>query len=479
MPACCGCIPRRYVVAVLGFLGLCISFGLRSVLAVTVTSIVAKNTTRPEESVKCISHQRLAWTTEDVGWVFSAYGYGYIITQIPGGILAAAFPAHRVFAGAHLVTFALFALIPTLMPLHFGYVVAIRVLQGLAEGVIVPSMQGIWSVWAPENEKNRLALFSLSGAYCGPAVAMLLTGIVNCHVGWEYIFYMYSGAGGLWVIVWFVFVFESPHKSPDRLGEKERMLFEKENVGATSGSSKDKVKSIPWKDILTSPAVWAVFVAGTTRSWVLLLVTNYLPEYLDNTFGRSIDLIGLYSALPFFVTTVTVSVGGLLVDTILKKKLIPRTLARKLFNCCGFAAEASILIAMGFVKSEVLAVILFCLSCGFSGIAASGYQANPLDLARDYASILMGISKMGGVGGMVMPTAVARLTKSRAPDDWAHVFWVTATLELAGVVIYAMYASGKQQKWSNFGVKEKEMENRNPEMTSDSSPDVPDPKAST
>ncbi|XP_013404118.1 vesicular glutamate transporter 3 [Lingula anatina] len=291
---------------------------------------------------------------------------------------------------------------------------------------------------------------------------MLLTGFVNCHLGWEWIFYIYSIAGGIWGILWVLIVFKSPYKALHRLGQKERELFEEERrkkhadlfTSVQSAAPQEAVRAIPFKAILTSFPVWAVFVAGTTRSWVLLLVTNYFSQYLENVYNPNIIEVGYLSSLPFFVTTATVCLGAMIADTCLKRRVVSRTVARKLFNCVGFGVEASILCLVGFMTwyfpSKVAAVTLIGISCGASGFAASGYQANPLDLARDYASILMGISKLGGIGGMIMPKVVGALTSKGDAFGWACVFWVTAGLEMAGVVFYAIFASGKQQSWSNY-----------------------------
>ncbi|XP_013404117.1 vesicular glutamate transporter 2-like [Lingula anatina] len=467
--AWCGFVQRRYVVSLLSFFGLCLLFGLRSALSVSLTNLVqshASGNDSHHHTPHSDNHSfHLDWTTSEVGWVFSAYGIGYIITQIPGGVLSAALPAHLVFSFACAFSFGLFACLPSAIKAEdYRYAVVIRFLQGFVEGVTIPAQQGIWTEWAPESEKNKLSLIALSGAYCGPAIAMLVTGVVNVKLGWYWIFYIYSIIGGVWFIIWLLLVFQSPYKSPNRIGDKERLLFEEEKRKRTANIMKTqtsksikglaKVKGIPWKSILTSLPVWAVFVAGTTRSWVLLLVTNYFSEYLDNVFHMPIDVIGYLSAVPFFVTTVTVCVGAAIADFVLKRKVVSRTVARKLFNCVGFGFEATILIVAGFMTSyfpnEILAVVLLSVSCGSSGFAASGYQANPLDLARDHAAILMGISKLGGIGGMIMPNVVGVLTVNRDPAGWSNVFWLTAGIELGGVLFFAIFASGKQQPWSSY-----------------------------
>ncbi|XP_031413419.1 vesicular glutamate transporter 1-like [Meleagris gallopavo] len=54
-------------------------------------------------------------------------------------------------------------LLPSAARTHVGCVIAVRVMQGLVEGVTYPACHGIWSKWAPPLERSRLA----TTAFCG------------------------------------------------------------------------------------------------------------------------------------------------------------------------------------------------------------------------------------------------------------------------------------------------------------------------
>ena len=43
-----------------------------------------------------LQEQEIPWTDDIIGVVDSSFFWGYIITQIPGGIIASRFPAHRL-----------------------------------------------------------------------------------------------------------------------------------------------------------------------------------------------------------------------------------------------------------------------------------------------------------------------------------------------------------------------------------------------
>ena len=96
---------------------------------------------------------------------YSIYNFrGYIITQIPGGFLAAKFSPTKLFGAAIACSSCLNMLLPTATEISPICVICVRVLQGLVEGVTYPSCHGIWRWWAPPLERSRLAtlgMFSL------------------------------------------------------------------------------------------------------------------------------------------------------------------------------------------------------------------------------------------------------------------------------------------------------------------------------
>ncbi|ROT84442.1 hypothetical protein C7M84_022373 [Penaeus vannamei] len=77
--------------------------------------------------------REIDWSDDIVGVVDSSFFWGYIITQVPGGLIASRFPAHRVFGTAIATSSLLNMLIPGASRLHPVAVISVRVLQGLVE----------------------------------------------------------------------------------------------------------------------------------------------------------------------------------------------------------------------------------------------------------------------------------------------------------------------------------------------------------
>ncbi|KAH9373770.1 hypothetical protein HPB48_007508 [Haemaphysalis longicornis] len=154
------------------------------------------------------------WSPETIGVIDSSFFWGYLITQVPGGFLAAKYPANRVFGTAIAVSAFLNMLIPGAAKIGFSMVMLVRILQGLVEGVTYPACHGIWRHWAPPLERSRLATLAFCGSYAGAVVGMPLSGILTDYVGWQACFYFYGVFGAMWYVFWLWLSFEKPSRHP-------------------------------------------------------------------------------------------------------------------------------------------------------------------------------------------------------------------------------------------------------------------------
>ncbi len=157
------------------------------------------------------------------------------MTQVPGGYLAAKFPANRVFGIALAISALLNCLLPTAAKMSFVVAMFIRILQGLVEGVTYPACHGIWRHWAPPLERSRLATISFTGSYAGAVLGLPLSGIMTENISWESSFYFYGIVGMLWFVFWWFFSYERPATHPS-ITEEERIYIE-ESIGETSSLS--------------------------------------------------------------------------------------------------------------------------------------------------------------------------------------------------------------------------------------------------
>ena len=79
------------------------------------------------------------WNSNTQGVLLASYFYGYLVTQVLGGRLAELFSAKWTFGISVLLNVVLALLSPPAAWLGWGYLLAIRIMQGM---VGVSDMQG-------------------------------------------------------------------------------------------------------------------------------------------------------------------------------------------------------------------------------------------------------------------------------------------------------------------------------------------------
>lgn len=82
------------------------------------------------------------WDSQTQGWILGSFFYGYILTQIPGGYLARKYGAKWLFGLGILCTVLFTMVTPVAADLGAGYLIAVRVLEGVGE--VRPSPGFCW-----------------------------------------------------------------------------------------------------------------------------------------------------------------------------------------------------------------------------------------------------------------------------------------------------------------------------------------------
>ncbi|CAI9734016.1 vesicular glutamate transporter 1-like isoform X2 [Octopus vulgaris] len=437
---------QRYLIALLSSLGFLISFGIRCNMGVAIVMMVNNDTDiDSSQNTTEVRMPEFSWTPETIGIVDSSFFWGYIITQIPGGYLASKVPATRIFGAAITISSFLNLFLPGAASVHYGLVMAVRILQGLVEGVTYPACHGIWRHWAPPLERSQLATISFCGSYAGAVLGMPLSGLLTQYLGWRSGFYCFGMMGIIWGILWYLLSHERPSTHP-HITKEERHYIES-SIGEPAVAI--TTYNTPWKKFFTSKPVYAIMVANFCRSWTFYLLIIEQPTYFKEAFRFNVSQSGIVSALPHLVMAIIVPFGGQLADFLRRNGYLSTTNVRKIFNCGGFGMEAVFLLGVGYTADRVTAIICLTLAVGFSGFAISGFNVNHLDIAPRYASILMGLSNgVGTLSGMLCPPITEMLTKIPDVSSWEHVFLIASMVHFGGVIFYAIFASGELQPWA-------------------------------
>nr|CAG4645485.1 EOG090X04X8 [Lynceus sp. MCZ IZ 141354] len=433
---------RRYLVAIMAFLGFFNVYSLRVNLSMAIVAMTANRTETVNGTTTYV--QEFTWNSKEQGLVLGSFFYGYIVTQIPGGWLAPRLGASRLYCLGIFATALLTIFTPLIATTGLIPLVATRIIEGLFEGVTFPAMHSLWSNWAPPLERSILVATAYSGSYFGTVISMVACGVLAENYGWPSIFYVFGGIAIVWCIAWIILIKDSPQEDP--YVSQEELDYIVTSIG--SGRPVTHLKP-PWKSILTSMPVWSTVVAHFTENWGFYTMLTQLPTFLSDTSNLKLDKTGFLSALPYLCMAIIVMLGGQIADWLQKRWKVTTTAVRKFFTCTAFLGQGAFLLATAYATSLSSAVTFLCLAVGFGGCAISGYSVNQLDIAPQYASILLGLSNtVATLPGIISPSVTGAIVLTKSASEWHIVFYIAAALYIAGAIFYIIFASGDRQSWS-------------------------------
>lgn len=193
------------------------------------------------------------WNSTQKGLILSSFFYGYITTQLIGGVVAARIGGNRIFGIGIGMTAVLTLLTPIAAKAGLYVLLAVRIIEGIFEGVTFPTIHSVWSRWAPPLERSRMASIAFAGNYAGTVVAMPASGLLAAAYGWESVFYVFGAIGVVWLVLWMIIVRRCPEEDPFISEEEKTYIIKK------LGERKDlTVPKPPWKAMFTSAPVWAI-----------------------------------------------------------------------------------------------------------------------------------------------------------------------------------------------------------------------------
>ncbi|XP_054264712.1 sialin-like [Macrosteles quadrilineatus] len=435
---------KRYLIAFLAFFGFANIYALRVNLSVAIVVMTSNYTVETPDGPKVIPAE-FDWDRQTQGTILSSFFYGYILTQVLGGWLACQYGGVRLFGMGVLTTAALTLLTPLAAKMHVYLLILVRILEGMFEGVTYPAMLGVWARWAPPCERSRLVMITLSGSYFGTVGAMAVSGAIAQHLNWASIFYILGMIALFWCFLWCFLIHESPLTDPWVSEAEKRYILD--SIGP---SLKAKRLTVPWKGVLTSAPFAAIVVAHFCENWGFYTMLTELPTFMSDRFHMKVMSGNMLAALPYLVMGIVVQCSGFLADWLRSGGHLTTMQVRKMFTCAGFICQTIFLIAAAHSTSALATILSLTIAVGFGGFAWSGFSVNLLDIAPQFASVLMGISNtVATIPGLLSPLLTGYVTKDKMASEWKLVFYLSAAIYLVGAIVYGLLASGKVQPWAS------------------------------
>ncbi|CAD6189434.1 unnamed protein product [Caenorhabditis auriculariae] len=432
---------RRHLVAVLALLGFANIYAMRANLSIAIVEMTSGYDRHVNGTIVHVPAEFGHWSFVTQGVILSAFFYGYILTQLPGGYLAYKYGGKTTFFAGTFGTAVFTIMTPPLAKMGYGALILARFFEGVLEGVTYPAMHVVWSHWAPAMEKTKLATFAFSGSYFGTVVAMPLSAYIGEGFGWPGIFLFFGIVGMVWCAVWQRTVYDRPADDVN-ISTDELTLLQRDAISECQ-------YVVPWREILRSKAVWAVIMAHFSQNWGFYTMLTNLPRFLKDVADYDIEKAGVASALPYFLMGVTIIAGGHFADYLRKERQFDTIFVRKAFCTSGFLAQSLFLVIVSQTTNPTILVICISLSIGLGGVCWAGFSVNHLDLAPQYAGHLMALSNtIATIPGIFCPLFVGFIVSTGAVVEWHFILYTIILVYILGAFVFWKFADAALQPWA-------------------------------
>ena len=373
----------------------------------------------------------LGLTLVQMSTVFGAFTLAYSLFEVPSGWLGDVVGPRRVLTRIVLWWSAFTMLTGAAQGLRS--LVAIRFLFGAGEAGAFPNAVRSFSQWFPARERGMANGVLFFGSRLGGAITAPIALLLIQQWGWRLSFVVFGAFGIVWAIAWYRSYRDRPREHPDV--DREELAWIEQDLNTTPGDqlpTPSETKT-PWRQLLTSPNLYAICAMYFTFGYGLYFYFTWLPTYLIRELRFSLLAGGFFSSLPFLLAAVANIAGGWCTDALARRRGLRA--ARVLLGFTAFSVCAVLILASILVPTPIGKALLLALALASADFALSACWAVCLDVAPSHAGVVTGfMNTFGNLGGLIGPLVVGLIVDRLG--SWTLPLYVTAGVYFAGAVAW-------------------------------------------
>jgi len=320
---------------------LCLMYFLTYIDRVNISTVTASN-----EFLK-----EIPLTKVQMGLVFSAFAYPYLVFQVIGGWVADKFGPRKalmvcgiIWAGATIATGLAHGLISLFVA---------RVILGFGEGATFPTATRAMSYWTPKEKRGFAQGLTHAFSRLGNSLTPWLVAVLIITTSWRASFIIVGIVSTAWALLWFMFFRDDPNSHPGITPEELASL-------PPYGVKKSAGVKVPWSRLIARMA--PVTVVYFCYGWILWLFLSWIPSFFKGQFHLDLKSSALFASGVFISGVVGDTLGGYISD-----KIYERTHDVKLARCTMVAVMMTLcavsLVLIIFTRNITL--VALSLSAGF------------------------------------------------------------------------------------------------------------------
>ncbi len=244
------------------------------------------------------------------GLILSAFGWSYVLMQVPGGIIIDRFGPRITFA----VSLATWSVVTMLQGLarNAAVFIGMRVLLGITEAPAFPLNSRVVATWFPRNERGFAIGVYTAGEFGGLAIFTPVLAFILSNLGWQAMFVICGAIGVIFAVFWFLAYRDPKHSRSTNQAELDYI-----REGGGLAETVPEGRRFSWADVvelLSHRQLWGIYIGQFAVGVTLWFFLTWFPSYLVTARHLSIIHAGFYASIPYIAAMLGVLFGGAFSD---------------------------------------------------------------------------------------------------------------------------------------------------------------------
>lgn len=278
----------RWTVAVMLFFASTLNYLDRQVLSVLAPTIQAE----------------LGLDDVDYAFITSSFLLSYTVMYAVSGVLVDRLGTRKSFlwaVGGWSVANILHALAKTAMQFS-----VFRFLLGIAESANFPAGVKAASEWFPLRERALAIGMLNAGSSAGAAIAIPLVSVIALQFNWQAAFVATGLLGFIWLFFWRRHYYV-PQDHPRITAAERALILEDQRPEDAQPTATVSI----WR-LLRMRQAWGCLFARIFIDPITYFLIFWIPKYLQEQQGLTLDQMGYFAWIPFVVLAVGTLLGGII-----------------------------------------------------------------------------------------------------------------------------------------------------------------------
>ena len=365
----------------------------------------------------------------EMGYIFSAFAWSYVLAQLPGGWLLDRFGSKMTYFFS-IFLWSLFTVFQGGVGFLTGgaavaTLFALRLLVGAAEAPSFPGNSRITSAWFPTAERGLAAAIFNSAQYFATVLFAPIMGWLVHTYGWQSVFYVMGSLGIVMAMAWLKYM-HAPKTHPDI--SKDEYDYIAEGGGLVdldktkAADAKKLVNTWPCiKELLGNRMLLGVYIGQYCITTLTYFFLTWFPVYLVQERHMTILKAGFVASLPAVAGFLGGVLGGFISDRLLKAGY-SLSVARKTPIVGGMLLSMS-MIACNYVEADMVVVAFMATAFFGKGVGALGWAVVSDTSPKEAGGLSGGLfNTFGNTAGITTPIIIGYILQGTGSFAGALVF---------------------------------------------------------